>query len=274
MMSCNVVDDAQMLVIGGTYSNATDKVCDVPIIQGAHNMNLGKQNKEDVIWALYQPKLTTYVVPIDIRTAVGGSPTGGATKTTPVSGFDAPDLAVQMERTAATGTRTATRETETSAKKTAPPSHTNNPSSGLSTGAIAGIAVGCSVAFILALSGCIVLIYKRRKYYSQGHGVAAPPPRNDMTMAGTAGTAGWASPAAPSYHGGQTWPANPPSELTSEHRSPDMHQRMSPKNDFQVTTGGGAPPVELAGEGTMHDYHEGLSPLSGTSPHNEWTNRY
>ncbi|KAH7236542.1 hypothetical protein BKA59DRAFT_503984 [Fusarium tricinctum] len=273
MMSCNVIDDAQMLVIGGTYSNATDKVCDVPSIQGAHNMNLGKQNKEDAIWALYQPKLTTYVVPIDIRTAVGGSSAGGATETTPVSGFDAPDLAVQMERTAGSGTRTATRATATGTKKTAPPAQTSNPpSSGLSTGAIAGIAVGCSVVFILALAGCVVLIYRRRKYHGQGRVVAAPPPSNDMA---TAGTAGWASPVAPSYNGGQMWPAHPPSELTSEHRSPDMHQRMSPKNDFQVTSGGGGvPPAELAGEGNMHEYHEGLSPLSSTSPHNEWANRY
>ncbi|EWY81908.1 hypothetical protein FOYG_16114 [Fusarium oxysporum NRRL 32931] len=271
MMSCNVVDDAQMLVIGGTYSNATDKVCDVPEIQGTHNMNLGKQNKEDAIWALYQPNLTTYIVPIDIRTAVGGNSAGSATKTTPVSGFDAPDLAVQMERTAGSGTRTATRATDTSTKKPAPPSHTSKPSSGLSTGAIAGIAVGCSVAFILALLGIGCLFYRRRKYYSQSHGVAAPPPPPPMAVSGTTG---WASPASPSHTGGQSWPASPPSELTSEHRSPDMHQRMTPKNDFQVTgVGEGAPPAELAGEGNMHEYHyhDGLSPMEGTSPHNDWT---
>ncbi|KAF5529036.1 hypothetical protein FMEXI_14395 [Fusarium mexicanum] len=242
MMSCNVIDNAQMLVIGGTYSNATQKVCDVPAIQGAHNMNLGKQNKEDAIWALYQPSLTTYIVPMDIRTAVGGSSTGGATKTTPVSGFDAPDLAVQMERTAASGTRTATRATETSTKKAAPATHTSKPSSGLDTGAIAGIAVGSAVAFMLALAGCGLLIYRRRKHYSQSHGVAAPPPRNDMTMTGPPVAGGWdvhnqVSPlagTAPSYGGGHTWPAHPPSELTSETRSPDMHSRMSPKNEFHV----------------------------------------
>jgi hypothetical protein len=236
-------------------------------------MNLGKQNKDDAIWAMYQPNLTTYIVPIDIRTAVGGSSAGGATKTTPVSGFDAPDLAVQMERTAASGTRTATRATDTGTKKTAPPSHTSKPSSGLSTGAIAGIAVGCGVAFILALVGFGVLIYRRRKYYSQNHGVAAPPPppRHDMAVSGPTG---WVSPVAPSYSGGQTWPTSPPSELTSEHRSPDMHQRTTPKNEFQVTGGAEAgPPAELVGEGNMHEYHyhDGLSPSEGTSPRNEWT---
>ncbi|EXK26351.1 hypothetical protein FOMG_17026 [Fusarium oxysporum f. sp. melonis 26406] len=231
MMSCNVVDDAQMLVIGGTYSNATDKVCDVPTIQGTHNMNLGKQNKEDAIWALYQPNLTTYIVPIDIRTAVGGNSAGSATKTTPVSGFDAPDLAVQMERTAGSGTRTATRATDTSTKKPAPPSHTSKPSSGLSTGAIAGIAVGCSVAFILALLGIGCLFYRRRKYYSQSHGVAAPPPpppmarmtpKNDFQVTGVGEGA-------------------PPAELAGEG---NMHE---------------------------YHYHDGLSPMEGTSPHNDWT---
>ncbi|EXL54217.1 hypothetical protein FOCG_07296 [Fusarium oxysporum f. sp. radicis-lycopersici 26381] len=50
MMSCNVVDNAQMLVIGGTYLNATEDTCDVPIIQGVHNIDLGKQNQHNVIW--------------------------------------------------------------------------------------------------------------------------------------------------------------------------------------------------------------------------------
>ncbi|KAH7178984.1 uncharacterized protein B0J16DRAFT_402344 [Fusarium flagelliforme] len=263
MMSCNVVNDAQMLVIGGTYSNATYKDCDVPTIQGAHNMNLGRQNKENKLWWAYQPNLTTYVVPVDIRNVIGGKTTGAASKTVPVGGFDAPDLAVQMDRTAPAGDRTATRATATSTEKPQPPSDTSEPSSGLSTGAIAGIAVGCSLAFILALVGCGVVVYRRRKYYSQDHGVAAPPPQNDTVMAGTGG---WASPVAPSYNGGQTWPTHPPSELTTEQRSPDMHQRMSPKSDIQVTSNSrGGRPAELEGEGNMYEYQEGLSPLSDTS---------
>lgn len=261
MMSCNVVNNAQMLVIGGTYSNTTG--CDVPIIHGAHNMALGRQNDKDAIWAAYQPNLTTYVVPVDIRTAIGGKPTGAATQTVPVDGFDAPDLAVQMDRTAEMKDRTATRATATSTKKPAPPSDTSKPSPGLSSGAIAGIAVGCSVAFILALAGCGVLVYRRRKYYSQDHVVAAPPLQTEIA---TAGTGGWASPVAPPYNGGQTWPIHPPSELTSDHRSPDMHQRMSPKSDRHVVSDiGEGRPIELEGEGNVPEYQDGLSPLSETS---------
>ena len=170
-----------------------------------------------------------------------------------------------MDRTAATGDRTATRATATSTKKPLPPAGTSEPPSRLSTGAIAGIAVGCSLAFILALVGCAVIVYRRRKYYSQDHVVAAPPPQNDMIMAGTGG---WASLVAPSYNGGQTWPTHPPSELTSEQRSPDTHQRMSPKSDIQVTSNTReGRPAELEGEGNIHEYQEGLSPLSETLQH-------
>ncbi|KAM0542744.1 hypothetical protein ACHAPJ_012677 [Fusarium lateritium] len=285
MMSCNVIDNAQMLIIGGSYANATENTYDVPTIQGAHNMNLGKQNEENAIWARYQPNLTTYAVPIDIRTAVGGTGTGGATKTTPVSGFDDPDLAVLMTRTARSGTRTATRSTETSTKKPPPPSDTNKPSSSLSPGGIAGIAVGCSVAFFLALTGCGLLVYRRRKYYSQSHGMAPPPPRNEMTMPGSAAATspgpsqgGWdlnqsSSPAgtAPSYGGQQdAWRTAAPSELTSGHVQPeqlDVPQRMSPpKNDF---SGFGNTPAELAGGGVVHsEYQDQQSPLSGHSHQN------
>ncbi|KAF4966000.1 hypothetical protein FSARC_6276 [Fusarium sarcochroum] len=294
MMSCNVVDNAQMLVIGGSYSNASENDCDIPTLQGAHNMNLGLQNEEDAIWARYQPNLTTYAVPTDIRTAIGGSGTGGATETTPVSGFDFPDLAALMTRTAKLGTRTATRSTGSSTKKPPPPSETSKPSSSLSSGAIAGIAVGCSVAFILALMGCGLLVYRRRKYYSQSHGVAPPPPRNEMSMP-SAVTAtspgpsqgGWdfnqPSPpvgTVPSYGGQQTaWRTDAPSELTSGHihpGQPDVHQRMSPpKNEFQIHRFANTP-VELAGGGDAHNgyHHDGLSPMSGTSHQSGWTGQH
>ncbi|EXL65233.1 hypothetical protein FOPG_18533 [Fusarium oxysporum f. sp. conglutinans race 2 54008] len=106
-----------MLIIGGSYSNTSE--CDVPSVQGTHNMNLGKQNRGNDIWAEYQPELTTYIVPTDILTAVVDYNSGGATKTAPASGFDTPDVAVLMKRTAQSWTRTATRRTDSTT--TAPP---------------------------------------------------------------------------------------------------------------------------------------------------------
>ncbi|KAI1071762.1 hypothetical protein LB507_004924 [Fusarium sp. FIESC RH6] len=263
MMSCNVVGNAQMLIIGGSYANASDSLCDVPPIQGAHNMNFGKQNEENAMWARYQNKLTTYEIPTEIRTAIGGGKTGGATMTTPEGGFDAPDLEILMERTAKMGTRSATRATSTSTESSFPSSDSDS-SGGLSTGAIAGIAVGCSIAGILALAGCGFLFWRRRKHYSGPRGVAAPPAQSETPMAYTATSpgqstvvGGWdlnhvSSPAgtAPSYgHGYAT------SELTG--------QPGYKAND--------APPVELSADRDGNGHQGGFSPVSHPSPQqNEW----
>ena len=88
-MSCTVVDGAQMLlvpfqqklcyrvyltrssVMGGNKPNDTD--CDAYPIYGLHNMYLGKQNPEDAVWAMFRPNITSYEVPSEIISAVGGS---------------------------------------------------------------------------------------------------------------------------------------------------------------------------------------------------------
>ncbi|KAH6953724.1 hypothetical protein BKA56DRAFT_663646 [Ilyonectria sp. MPI-CAGE-AT-0026] len=263
MMSCNVVDNAQMLVIGGTYSNASADTCDVPPIQGTHNMNLGEQNPNHAIWAAYQPNLTTYAVPTDIRTVVGGRNSGGATKTAPTSGFDAPDLSVLMTRKAGSATRTATRKTDlaTTTAPPPPPTQSSTSSSSLSAGAIAGIAVGGSAALILALLGCSFLIYRRRKYYSHSRGVA-PPPVGGMSMTYQQDSAGlgpeqgdWdgtqisSTVTATSYRDQQSIrPVVHPAELTSSPTS----------GKFQ--SGSGDPPAELASESELRYGRRSISP--------------
>lgn len=107
-------------------------------------MNLGRGNPESNIWARFQPNLTTYAVPTDILTAVGGHDGGGATVTARTSGFDAPDLYMLMARKSAPVTRTPTRPIIV---LTASPSRSSNSSPGLNNGAIGGIAAGCGVAF-------------------------------------------------------------------------------------------------------------------------------
>lgn len=272
MMSCNVVDNAQMLVIGGSYANDT-KNCDVPSIQGAHNMNLGEQNEEKAMWARYQNKLTTYHVPTDIVTAIGGSSTGGATKTTPVSGFDAPDLEVLMERTAKAGTRKPTRATSTNTESPSSSGKDDSSSSSLSTGAIAGIAVGCSVAGILALAGCGFFFYRRRKHYSGPRGVAAPPPQPETPMA--------YNPMSP---GQSTSPGGwDPNHVTSP--APSYAVQTSPwqthghtASELTGTSGfksGVNAPVELAADGNFHEANpNAFSPASHDSPQNQWPNHH
>lgn len=155
MMSCDVVDNAQMIIIGGSYSNDTTYACDADVVWGAHNMNLGENNEAHAIWAEYQPDLTTYTVPPEIATVVGGGGTGGANIVAPTTGFDSPDLAVQMTRTPMIDPRTPTR-----AIPTATDSASSKP---LSTGAIAGIAVGCGIAGIVLAAVFFICVYRWRK---------------------------------------------------------------------------------------------------------------
>lgn len=70
-LSCNVVDGAQMLIIGGSFPLSND--CDSPTTWGTHNLDLGKQNSAGAMWHDYQPNLTTYAVPSEIIAVVGGS---------------------------------------------------------------------------------------------------------------------------------------------------------------------------------------------------------
>lgn len=179
MMSCNVVNNAQMLVIGGTYSNDSTYMCDADAVWGTHNMNLGKQNAEDAIWAAYQPNLTTYLVPVDILTAVGGRNTGGATQTKPSTGFDEADMSVLMTRTAAPASRTPTRDVGGTTTTAPPASSSSAPHNHLSGGKIAGIVVGSVAGFLLLLLGAYFLW---RKYRKPRQDAAAAPPVTEPSM--------------------------------------------------------------------------------------------
>ena len=68
--SANVINRAQMLVIGGWFP-IYDK-CDAPEGQGQHNMVLGYNGGDAKLWDKFQPKLDDYVVPSPIIAAIGG----------------------------------------------------------------------------------------------------------------------------------------------------------------------------------------------------------
>ena len=71
LLSCNVIDNAQMLIMGGNYTYSND-VCDVPTIQGQHNLNLGQLYTGDAKWSRFFPNITTYQVPPAIVNVTGG----------------------------------------------------------------------------------------------------------------------------------------------------------------------------------------------------------
>lgn len=70
-LTCNVIDGAQMLIIGGTFPLSDD--CDAPSVAGTHNLNLGKQNVDNAMWYQYLPNITSYEVPSEIISQIGGS---------------------------------------------------------------------------------------------------------------------------------------------------------------------------------------------------------
>jgi len=204
MASCNVINNAQMMIIGGAYTDDQKYECDVDTIMGQHNMDLGMQNDNNAIWEAYKPEKTAYVVPSFIQSAVGGEATGGATEKAPEKGFDSPDLKVLMTRTAKTTERQPTRDVSL-ATSSSDSDKSGTASPGLNTGAIAGIAVGAAVILIAAITGCCCLIRRRQQHYKMPRRgdtvVNGPhaPPSNNAPLPSTPG--GWTgAPPTPSLH--------------------------------------------------------------------------
>jgi hypothetical protein len=174
--TCNMVKSySQMMVIGGSYPDSD--MCDLASQYWAqHNLwtgTLGNEgnNVNDTYWALFNPNLTSNVVPDDVYTIVGGNKDGGATQLSPTAGYDqgnSPGLDTLLKRKP-TFTRTPTRVVSTSGptNTTTPTSSPNPPSSNkLSTGAIVGIAIGCAAAAVIILVVWFIIgrrLYKKRR---------------------------------------------------------------------------------------------------------------
>ncbi|KAK4956141.1 hypothetical protein LTR66_013363 [Elasticomyces elasticus] len=180
-LSCNVIDNAQMIIMGGTFPNSSQ--CDVPAVYGMHNLNLGKQDVEGGRWYRFLPNLTSYEVPSEITAVIGGGAKGGATQTAPAHSWADNDLSVYFTRKykASSPGRTATRyipPTSTAGNpNTATPSQTQPPAS-KNAGAIAGGTVGG----VVALACCIGIVYFcLRRRDKKGQQAAASPPIEPIT---------------------------------------------------------------------------------------------
>lgn len=174
LLTCNVIDHGQMMVMGGNFTNST--ACDVPSLGAQHNLNLGQNNVENSKWFQYLPNLTTYEVPPAIQSVVGGAADGGATSLEPADGWSDSALSVYFGAKAQFDERTPTRYIPPTVTATAEPTSTPAPEKS-NTGAIVGGAVGGVVALIIF--GVAIFFYlRRRKTASRGNaksGVSHPP---------------------------------------------------------------------------------------------------
>ncbi|KAF2190559.1 hypothetical protein K469DRAFT_733284 [Zopfia rhizophila CBS 207.26] len=164
-LSCDVVENSQMIIMGGHFPNLT-RDCDVPTIYGQHGLDLGKSNAKGAKWAEFNPKLTTYQVPVEIARTIGGGPTGGATVLAPTAGWGERDLSVQFERAYTPTTRAPTRHIPSETAPAPPPS---TPPKSSNKKAIIGGAVGGALGGLLLVAlivGCLFL-YRRKKNKSE-----------------------------------------------------------------------------------------------------------
>ncbi|OCK82337.1 hypothetical protein K432DRAFT_472509 [Lepidopterella palustris CBS 459.81] len=175
-LTCNVVNGAQMIVMGGTFPNYT--ACDAPSFYGLHNLNLGKQNAQDAQWYQFLPNVTSYSVPSEIIATIGGQASGGATMLAPASWGDR-DLPTYFTRPYNAPTRTATRSIPASTTPnntvSTTPTHSSKP---FPTAAVAGGAAGGGVLLLICVAAIIFFCLRMRQME------AGAPNRDSNTIPG------------------------------------------------------------------------------------------
>ncbi|KAH0845881.1 hypothetical protein FOPE_11663 [Fonsecaea pedrosoi] len=203
MLTCNVIDRGQMIVMGGNFTNTT--ACDVPAIQGQHNLNLGQYDSTNAKWYPYLPNLTDYFVPPAILQVAGGTPEGGAIKKAPVSGWDDDRLSVYFSEKAVVAARTPTRAlpAATTTPPAPKPTPSHPPGNKTDTGAIVGGAVGGTggLVLVIALAWCCI---RRRKNKVINEQSDNNPNNTAASTAATTPIPGAAqpfSPTSPQQHG-------------------------------------------------------------------------
>ncbi|KAK1827120.1 hypothetical protein QBC39DRAFT_267664 [Podospora conica] len=240
-LSCNVIDNAQMMIIGGTFPLSTD--CDVPDQFGTHNLDMGMQNPDKAAWQLFRPTgLTSYAVPDPIISVVGGSGRGDATKRAPEKGFSNPDLKVLMARKAEFAVRTPTREVSPSqpTNTTLPDTSDDKPKSrSLSGGAIGGIVVGV-VALLALLAAAFWFIRRRRNNEAPANETQPAPETKEI-------------PPQTTYDDRQTWPPQSPPQTYAPASPPPTSPFSTASTQYYAAPA--AAPVELDGAHGSNVWH-------------------
>ncbi|KAK1816181.1 hypothetical protein LTR12_009430 [Friedmanniomyces endolithicus] len=184
-LSCNVIDQTQMIIMGGYFPNSSNIGCDARAIWGQHNLNLGAEDVQQAAWYQYLPNVTSYQVPSTIVGVIGGGPTGGATLTTPVA-WGHQDLSVYFTRTYSATSRTPTRDvspfTSTpSASAPPPPSSVHHSDAG----PIAGGVVGGVIFLALVVFVVWVCLRRRNKHRAANSEIQQNGPMTELPSPGS-----------------------------------------------------------------------------------------
>ncbi|KAF8535116.1 hypothetical protein BDD12DRAFT_894032 [Trichophaea hybrida] len=263
-LSCTVVKNAQLLIIGGQFPKDPDaKNCDAPDVWGVHNLVMSKLDTgaESVYWAKYNSSRDKYSVPDDIIKAIGGDGKGSAQIKSPKNGFDSQDLEVLFRRTISITSRTPTRTSPALPDTTSPNNGASGPFSTpakrariLAPAIIGGIA-------LLALAFFLIRRYRTKKAAAGGDVVTPngatsdnPPgykPRDSVAPAtALAGHPLSAYPTgnAPPLLPGQAWayqpvpPQHPPADPMQQYPTGYSYSEYS---EAQTTPARVQSPVEL-----------------------------
>ncbi|KAF3941118.1 hypothetical protein ABW19_dt0208848 [Dactylella cylindrospora] len=150
-LTCNVIDNRQMLIIGGWFPRDTViKDCDAQKSYGVHNLDLSGEN--NTLWKPYTPELGDYEIPTTVAAKLNGP--------TPTSVYyNHPDLSTYLTRTPTATPRAATRSLPT-------PTSSPSPSGGLSQSVkiIIGVVAGVvSISIIGAVIFCVSKTIRKRQ---------------------------------------------------------------------------------------------------------------
>ncbi|KAK5728185.1 hypothetical protein LTR17_012090 [Elasticomyces elasticus] len=183
--SCNVVLESQMLIMGGYFPNSSNENCDAKNIWGQHNLNLGNNDVETAAWYQYLPNVTSYQVPSTIVDAIGGSPTGGASLTTPAAGWSDADLAVYFTRSYIATSRTPTRLIPASTSAPPPATFSSVANHHSSVGPLVGGVVGDVAVLALLVLGIWICLKRSKKKREAAFPPQQPGPMVELPGPGT-----------------------------------------------------------------------------------------
>ncbi|KIW27898.1 uncharacterized protein PV07_07596 [Cladophialophora immunda] len=265
LLTCNVIDRGQMIVMGGNFTNTT--ACDVPAIQGQHNLNLGQYDSTNAKWYPYLPNLTDYFVPPAILQVAGGTPEGGAINKAPSTGWSDDRLSVYFGEKAVFASRTPTRALPAATTTVPPPRPTPSHPPGKKTdiGAIVGGAVGGAAGLVLALALAWFCVRRHRKNKEQS-GTNQAAATTAAAAAATTPIPGAAQPFSPTSPQGHyvinekhSTTVGSPGSTTSRVGSPSDQQHSS-----QYSTP--PPPPLLPHPEYPNYYYAATAPMPGQQP--------